>query len=356
MLTEEAAPASLQPAEPATQQLPPPSAALIQMMFGKHISFTISAVARLGVADHMRTESATPIADLAAATGAHSPSLYRAMRMLSSVGVFEETSGKSFRLTPVSELLRTEAPGSMRYTAIQMGEPWGTRAFENFADTLRTGTDGVTLAFGKHIWDYFAEMPEEAEVFNRSMTNMSGALMQPIAEAYDFSGIEQLADVGGGHGMLLSAILQRNPKLRGVVFDLPNVIAGAPEEPFIAPLRDRLEFEAGNFFEGAPSGCDAYLLKFILHDWSDDLCGKILLAIRKEMPANGRVLVCEQLISSGHEPSMAQLLDIEMLTFTVGGRERTADEFSDLFAAAGLRLNRVIPTSCPLFILEAVCA
>src|SRR5690242_13971607 len=170
---------------------PPPSAALLQLLFGKHITYSLSAVARLGVADHM-SEAPVSVDELARKTGAHSPSLYRVMRALAGLGVFEELPQKRFSLTPIGQLLKTDAPGSLRYLAIQLGERWATRAWEHFTDTVRTGEDGVTKAFGKNVFELFAEEPDAAEIFNRSMTNLSAAMLEPIVNAYDFSSINRL--------------------------------------------------------------------------------------------------------------------------------------------------------------------
>ena len=330
----------------------PPPVAMMQLLFGKHITYCVSAVARLGVADHMAA-GPVQVERLAEKTGSHAPSLYRVMRTLASFDVFEELPGKSFALKPIGDLLRTDNPNSLRYSAIQMGERWSTRAMEYFTDTVRTGQDGITKAFGKNVFELFSESPEEAEVFNKSMTAFSSVVVDPIVEAYDFSWIDRMADVGGGHGYLLASILKSNPQMRGVVYDLPEVVFGGVGSSHFTGCKDRVEFEAGSFFERVPSGCDAYIMKFILHDWSDEHCRKILSLIREQLPPHGRVLVCEQVLDPSPTPNPAKLLDIEMLAMTVGGKERTASEFSDLFASAGLRLVRIVETKSPVCILEA---
>ncbi len=331
---------------------PPPSAGLLQLLFSRHITYCVSALARLGVADHMN-ESPVDVEALAHKVAAQPAALYRVMRMLAGVGVFEETSNRKFRLTEMGALLRTDAPGSFRYLAIQFGDPWSTRCWERFTDTLKTGVDSVTLTFGKNVFELFAEEPEQAEHFNRSMTGLSAFLTEPILRAYDFSSIHRLADVGGGHGRLLAAVLNENPLMKGVVYDLPEVAAGAPGQPHLADCAGRIEFEAGSFFERAPSGCDAYMLKFILHDWSDEHCKTILRCIRQQLPPDGRVLVIDQVVNDDPAPSPVKLLDIEMLALTVGGRERTEAEFRGLFASAGLKLAKVFRTDSPVCILEA---
>ena len=329
-----------------------PDAVLMQLLFGKQIAYSLSAIARLGVADHM---GPTPVSvdTLGERVQAHAPSLYRAMRLLAGAGVFEELTGKRFALTPVSELLKTDAPNSLRFLAILWGEDFSTRAMGQIVDCLRSGHDGVTPVFGKNLFEVFAEHPEWAQNFNRAMSNFSASVAAAVLKAYDFSEIRRLADVGGGHGMLLGSILKQYPSMEGVLFDLPEVIAGAPSSNHLAGCGGRVQMEPGSFFERVPSGCDAYLLKHIIHDWSDEHCRKILGLIRDQLPAAGRVLVCEMVVPD--EPGMvpSKALDIEMLVMTPGGKERTRAEFADLFASAGLRLVRVVPTDGPMCVLEA---
>jgi O-methyltransferase domain len=223
---------------PASPEIPP-QAQLLQLMFGKHVTYSLSALAHLGVADHM-SAAPVPVDELARRVGAHAPSLYRVMRALASVGVFDETSGRRFGLTPVGELLKTHAPGSLRYLATMWGDEWSTRGFENITHCVRTGGDGVTKAYGKHGFDLLAERPDQAENFHRAMTNFSATVSEAVIEAYDFTGIERMADVGGGHGMLLASILKRYPKMQGVLYDLPEVVAGAPGSSHLAGLENRI--------------------------------------------------------------------------------------------------------------------
>jgi hypothetical protein len=337
--------------QPAHAPLPPPLL-MMQLLFGKQLTYSLSGVARLGIADHMSDEP-RPVEAIAAKAGAHAPSLYRVMRMLASFGVFKEGPQRHFALTPVGDLLKTGAPGSLRYMAMMFGEEFSTRTYEHIADCLRSGGDGVTEAYGKPIWEVLAERPEQCETFQRAMTDSTSVAADAIVEAYDFSAIQRLADVGGGHGLLLAAILRANPKLHGVLLDRPEVVAHVPKQQFTG-CEGRLTTEAGSFFERVPEGCDAYLLKHIIHDWSDEHCRTILSLMREKLPKHGRVLVCEMVVSDEPGPTPAKLLDIEMLVMTVGGKERTPEEFSELFAASGLRLNRIVPTGRPIAVIEAV--
>lgn len=329
-----------------------PQILMTQLLFGKQLTYCLSGVARLGVADHMK---ATPMAveEIAAKTGAHAPSLYRVMRALAGVGVFREEPGRRFALTPAGELLKSDAPGSLRPFAMMFGDQWTTRAYEHFADCLRTGQDGVSQAYGKHVFDLLAERPEQLATFQAAMTSGSTMAGKAITAAYDFSGIERLADVGGGHGALLAAILQRYPDMQGVLFDREEIVAGVPKDR-LAGCEGRIEIESGSFFERVPDGCDAYIMKHIIHDWGDEQCRTILELMRAKLPKDGKVLVCDMVVSGDPGPTPAKLLDIEMLVMTVGGKERTEAEFAELFASAGLRLNRIVPTERPICVVEAV--
>jgi hypothetical protein len=333
----------------APEKLTPPTAVLMQLLFGKQITYSLAAVARLGVADHMSRQFSS-VDELAEKVAAHPPALFRVMRMLAGVGVFEEAPGQRFALKSVGELLKSKAPGSLRYPAIFFGDEWSTRAYQYIVDCVRTGGDGVTRAYGKHAFDFLAERPDQAETFHRAMSSFSAIDSEAILGAYDFSGIRRLADVGGGHGTLLAAILQRYPQMGGVLYDLPEVVEGAN----LTEYGGRVRVESGSFFERVPANCDAYLMKHIIHDWSDEHCRTILSLMRQQLPPQGRVLVCEMIVPADSSPAPAKLLDIEMLVMTVGGKERTVEEFGNLFTSAGLRLGRVVPTKSPICVIEGL--
>lgn len=332
--------------------IPDPQDVLGRLLSGKQLTYSLSGVARLGVADHMST---TPmgVEEIAAKVGAHAPSLYRVMRLLASMGVFREAPGKQFALTPAGKLLRTGIPGSRRYTAMMFGDPWTTRAYEHFTDCLRTGEDGVSKAYGQHVFDVLAQHPDQLETFQAAMTSTSALVGEAVARAYDFGGIKRIADVGGGHGALLTSILRHNPHLKGVLFDRAEIIAEVPEDQF-AGCEERIALESGSFFERVPADCDAFIMKHIIHDWSDEHCHTILKLMREAIPADGRVLLCEMVVPDDPGPSPAKLLDIEMLLVTVGGKERTEQEFGELLSACGFRLSRIVPTGRPISVIEAV--
>ncbi|HYJ47566.1 MAG TPA: methyltransferase [Pyrinomonadaceae bacterium] len=330
----------------------PPEVFLIQMAFGPLMAQALYAAAKLGVAD-LLAEKPQTVSQLAAATETNERALYRVLRSLASAGVFQESDPKVFSLTPCAELLRSDAPGSLRNGVIFAGEEWHWRVWGNLLHSLKTGKSAWGQVHGVEVFDYFAANPVQAEIFNRAMTDGSVATAPVVVEAYDFSGITTLADIAGGHGYLLAQILKANPNLKGLLFDVPPVIAGAGELLDKEGVTDRVEKVTGDFFTSVPQGADAYLMKHIIHDWDDERAEKILKNIQRVLPAEGRVLIVEVVVPEGNEPHYSKLLDLEMLC-SPGGVERTADEYSELLAAAGLRLKRIIPTRSPYSIIEAV--
>jgi len=257
-----------------------------------------------------------------------------------------------FELTPTAELLVSDHPGSMRDAAIFMGEPWHWSVYGEMLHSVTTGKVAWERVHGKEVFPYFQEHPEEYEIFNRAMTSFSTNVLPAIVEAYDFSGVKKLADIAGGHGMLLAGFLKANPELEGLLFDLPQVIEGAPVLLEKEGVADRVELKTGDFFESVPAGADAYMMKFIIHDWDDDRALKILRNIHLVLPSDGRLLLVEMVVPPGNESHFSKIQDLEMLV-SPGGVERTPDEYHDLLAEAGFELRRIIPTKSPLSIVEA---
>jgi O-methyltransferase domain len=225
-----------------------------------------------------------------------------------------------------------------------LNDPRHDRAWEDFEHTLRTGQPCVEKTWGKPVFEWLQAVPELAAIFNDAMSGNAANTHAAVLEAYDFAGISTLVDVGGGHGSLMSRILQRHPRIRGTVFDQPHVVAGAR-----ANVGPGCELIGGDFFQSLPAA-DAHIMSFILHDWDDQRATRIL---RNCHAATGRILVVEVVLPEGNAPSLGKLIDMEMLAFT-GGLERTEKEYRALFESAGFRLERVIPTHSPCSLLEAV--
>ncbi len=330
-----------------------PEAALMKLTMGSLVSQAIYVAAKLGIAD-LLADGAKNTDELAEASGAHAPSLYRILRALASVGVFAERADGSFELTSVAAPLRTDAPNSLRDAAIFMGEEWHWRVWGHTLESVLTGEPSWKRALGADVFPYLAANPEPAAIFDRAMTSMSRMSAQAVVEAYDFSGIETLVDVAGGQGRLLGEVMRANDGMRGVLFDLPHVIERARGEGVeLEEVADRVELVAGDFFAAAHEGADAYMLKHIIHDWDDTRALLILQNIRRAMKDGGRVLLVEMVIADGNEPHPGKILDIEMLV-SPGGKERTEAEYRELFERAGLRLARVVPTRSPYSVIEAV--
>jgi hypothetical protein len=337
---------------PAAAQPLPPEVFLTQLAFGAMMTQAVYVAAKLGVADLLAAKPRT-VSELAAETKSHERSLYRLLRSLASVGIFEEIEPKVFGMTPYGEPLRKDAPNSLRSGAIFMGEEWHWRVWGNMLHSVRTGEPAWGHVHGAEVFDYFAGHPRQAEIFNNAMTDMSVATAPAVVEAYDFSGINQLTDIAGGHGYLLAQVLKANPDMKGILFDVPSVIAGAGGLLEAEGVAGKVEKVSGDFFSAVPENADAYMMKHIIHDWDDARAAKILQNIEKAMSPGGKVLIIEVVVPEGNEPHYSKLLDLEMLT-SPGGLERTADEYRELLAAAGLRLTRIVPTKSPFSIIEAV--
>jgi hypothetical protein len=337
--------------KPSTPEIPA-DAFLMQVAFSPLLTQALYVAAKLGIAD-LLAEKPQPISQLSMATKTHERALYRVLRSLASIGVFQEIEAKVFGLTPYAEALRTEAPGSVRNGIIFMGEAWHWNVWGQLLQSVKTGKPSWAEVHGAEVFDYFAGQPTESEIFNRAMTDMSVSTAPAVIETYDFSEFTTLVDIAGGHGYLLAQILKANPQLSGVLFDVPSVIAGASALLEQEGVSERIETVAGDFFKGVPANADAYIMKHIIHDWDDEQAIAILRNIRQAVQQNGKALLVETVVPDGNEAHYSKLLDLEMLV-SPGGVERTAEEYRELFAAAGFRLTRIVPTASPYSIIEAV--
>jgi ubiquinone/menaquinone biosynthesis C-methylase UbiE len=275
------------------------------------------------------------------------------MRALAGCGVFAETGARVFELTPTAELLRTDVEGSLRDLAVFMGADWHWKVWGDAPYGARTGKAAWEHVHGKEVFPYFAENAEAARVFDNAMTSLSKTVSKAVVEAYDFSSVRKLADIAGGHGSLLAAILRANPHLKGLLFDMPQVIAGARARVEAEGVGHAVELASGDFFESVPEGADAYMMKHIIHDWDDARALSILKNCHRAMPPDGKLLLVEMVVPGGNEPHFAKILDLEMM-LSPGGLERTEAEFRELLAAAGFELKRIVPTASPMSVIEAV--
>ena len=333
------------------QSLPLPDQ-LMQMIFGFSLSRSISVAAQFGIADHL-TDGAKTADELAQKIGLHARSLYRMLRALASVGIFSEDAEKRFSLTPLAEMLRSDHPQSLRAFAHMMAGEVTFKTWQGLAYGVQTGERAFDHLFGAPAFDWYQQNAEEGKIFNDAMTSMSLGSGGAVVASYDFSGINKIVDIGGGHGYLLAAILGKYPSMQGVLFDLPYVMEDAKKILAANGIVDRCEIATGSFFETAPAGADAYIMKHIIHDWSDEECIKILSHCRAGMNEGGKVLVAEMVLPEGNAPAVSKFLDLQML-LVLPGCERTATEYRALFAKAGLEVTRIIPTPSPYSVIEGV--
>jgi hypothetical protein len=332
---------------------PDPAQQILQIATGYMASTALYAAITLNVADHL-AGGPKDVAELARTTGANEDALYRVLRLLTSVGVFEETGPRRFALTPAAELLRKDVPGSLRGMAVFLPDPLHLRVYANVMESMMTGRPAAETTLGMPIFEYLAKDPAYSKVFNDAMTTLSAPVIAAALEAYDFSGIGTLVDVAGGHGEVLMSVLKKYPNIRGVLTDVGHVIEGAKPRIAGAGLADRCQAVPCDFFAAVPEGGDAYIMKHIIHDWDDAQATTILRNIGKAMGGKrGKVILLESVIADGPTPDLGKFIDIEMLLLP-GGRERSTGEFRALFAGAGFELTKIVPTKSPLSVVEAV--
>jgi hypothetical protein len=324
---------------------------IMQLSTGYILSTAMHAAVRLKVADLIGSGQAT-VQELSRQTATNEDALYRVLRLLASVGVFDERAPREFANTAASSMLRSDVPGSMYPMALWMADPTHLRVYADAIHSVRTGQPAIEKTFGVPVFEYFPRYPELSEIFNDAMTSFSAMVVPAVLETYDFSGIGTVVDIAGGHGAVLTAILQKYPAARGVLFDLDHVIAGAVPRIAQLGLGGRCRTVSGDFFKAVPEGGDAYVMKHIIHDWDDERAAVILRNIRKGMNRGGRVILIESVVQPGNQPDFAKIIDLEMLLMP-GGRERTEAEFRALFAEAGLEMTRIVPNRSPLSVIEA---
>jgi SAM-dependent methyltransferase len=337
-----------------TTDIAPETAAaqqLMQLSTGYIASTVLYIAVKLRIPDRLAAGPRTA-ADLARELAVNEDALFRVLRTLASLGVFEQPAARTFSNNTASSMLRSGTPGSMYEMALWMSDPLHFQVYADAMHSVQTGKPAAEKTFGMPVFEYFPKHPEESEIFNNAMTMFSGTVIPAVLDVYDFGGINTLVDVAGGHGRVLTSILQKYPAMQGVLFDLEHVLAGARAVIKDLGLENRCRALSGDFFKAVPQGGDAYIMKHIIHDWDDERAALILKNIREAMKPGGRVILLEAVVTPGSQPDFAKIIDLEMLLMP-GGRERTEQEFRDLFAGAGFELTRVIPTKSPLSVIEA---
>ncbi len=330
---------------------PSPARDIYDLVLNIGMQQMLYAVARLEIAERVRAGSSS-VAVLAGQTGTDAAVLYRVLRALAGRGIFVETSDRQFELTPQAEMLCADAPDSVRPLLMLLGADWHLQAWSHLDHSLRTGEPAFDAAHGQPLFDYLQEHREHSDIYSSAMTGRTAPIAEDVAASYDFSRFTTLMDVGGGHGVLLATILKAHPQLRGILFDLPGVASANPRVLADSGVAQRITLAEGSFFEAVPTGADAIIMKSIIHDWSDDKAGDILQTCRRAMAPGATLLLCEFVVPGRNKPGLSKLMDIEMLVMS-GGAERSEKEFRELLAAAGFRLQRVVPTATAYRLLEA---
>jgi hypothetical protein len=324
---------------------------LFERIFAFMETTAIMAAAEIGLADPLADGPRTAAA-VAAELGYDEGSIGRLLRDLTGTGVIETADAGRFALGPLGQFLRSDVPHSARALYRMFGGPLGRGMLGGEAGLVK-GTTAFEEIFGAGIFEYMAENPGDASVFNSAMVDMGMTVGTPPIHAYDFSGVSRLVDVGGGHGQLVREVLRRYPGIEGVVYDRPGVIAETRREIERDGLGDRCQALIGNFFDSVPTGADCYTLRYIIHDWDDEAAGTILRRCREAITPDGRLLIFEIVMPEGDNPHPAKGMDWVMLS-CVSGQERTEAEYATLLERAGFRLTRVVPSPTPMSVVEAV--
>ena len=333
------------------QRMVPPHAAMMDLIMGAWIAQAITAAADLGVADAL-AKGPLSVDELAAAVDADPDALARLLRALASREIFRQRRDGRYELSALADTLRCDADVSMAAMARWVGAAQHREHWSHLPEAVRTGRAIIPELRGKPFFEYLADEPQLAEIFNHAMTGASELSIAPVIAAYDFSPYPTIVDVAGGRGRLLAAILAATPAARGVLFDLPQVVAGAPALLRKHHAHDRVRIVEGSFFERIPDDGDAYVLKHVIHDWPDDDAVHILRNVRAATDTGRRLLLVELVIPNHDREFLGKWLDLEML-IGVAARERTATEYGQLLNRAGFQMTRVVETASPFSIVEA---
>lgn len=335
-----------------TRRMVPPPAEMLELMLGTWVSQAIQAAAALGIADAL-AEGPLPATELAKRVDANSDAVDRLMRALVSRGVFRRHRDGRYGLNALADTLRSDSETSMRAAGLFYGSRQQREHWTHLLDAVKTGKPVVEPLRGKEFFEYLGDDPEFAGLFNDAMTSISEMAMQPVVAGYDFSRYPTIVDVGGGHGRLLAAILDSAPTARGVLYDMPDVVAVAPKLLAEFGLSERVTVQGGSFFENVPGGGDAYVMKNIIHDWAEGQALTILRNVRAAIKPGATLLLLEFVIPDHDGDFVGKWVDLEMLV-VAGGRERTAEQYRALLAKAGFRMTGVVQTAAPISVVEAV--
>lgn len=325
---------------------------ILDLMQGSVITQAIAAAAKLGIADVL-SDGPLSAEEIAKRVGSDPAATYRLLRALSGYLVFAVQPDGRFELTPMADALRDNAPDSMRGMAILMGHPLLWEEWTDLINSVRTGEESLPQRRGMGTFEFFMANPEYAGVFFQGFRALSASETGPVLAAYDFSKFDKIVDLGGGRGTTLAGILSQAPTARGVLYDSEQATADAPQLLAETGVSERVTIEHGTYFDKLPAGADAYVLKHVLHDFKEPECIAILKNVREAVAPGSTVLVMEYVLNGSNERHLGNIIDLWLLLL-LGAKERTLPEYTDLFANAGLKVTRAVPTNSPLSIIEAV--
>jgi hypothetical protein len=314
---------------------------LLALINGFHVTQALHVAAKLRIADQLK-DGPRSVEELAKLTNSHAGSLYRLLRALAAIGVFHEAQNRAFALTPMADCLRADSETPIGAWAEYAGSDYVWQTWGHLEHSIQTGENAFQHIHGQGIWQYRTEHPERGAVFDRAMTELSRGSAEAVIAAYDFSSFRRVIDVGGGRGLMLSAILRAHRQMRGTLFDLPGVVAGAKTVLTERGVIDRCDIVGGSFFEGVPEGGDAYVMRAVIHDWEDEEAIAILKTCRRAMTETAKLILIERIVAPPNEMPATKFSDLNMLVLP-GGRERIREEFGALLSKSGFELTHVAP-------------
>ncbi len=325
--------------------------AVLDLATNQWMSACLYAVTRLDIPARLQ-DGPHDVAELAAAVNVHEESLYRVLRALARNNIFKEKPQRTFQLRPLSRALIRDNPNSMHNMVLQAGSPWVLQNWANFDQALASGDPIFAKVHGVDIWGYFEQQPEQGEIFHRSMVELTRQVAGLVASAYDFSAFKTLVDIGGGAGELLAVILKKYPNLEGINFDMPQALKETPATMESYAVSDRCEIVQGSFFESIPKGYDAYMMKNIVHEFSDEKLATPMALCREAMRPDSKLILVESVVPDSSSPYL-EFLDLQMLLSSEHGLERTRLQFQQMFDRHGFVLKIIEPTASPMSVLIA---
>ena len=332
----------------------PVSERLRQLVNGYQVTQAISVAVTLGVPD-LIASGVGSAGDLASRTGTHPRSLYRLLRALTGLGILRDGGdgdGRAFELTELGQGLRSDVPGSLAGWAEFVGRPYHWESWGDLLRTVRTGEEAFAARHGgESVWTWREQHPEESQIFDRAMSSIAAIVATRLADTYDFGRFSRVADLGGGDGTLLATVLTRHPGVRGVLFDLPHVVAGAQTTLDRAGVSDRCDVMAGSFFDNLPWGCDAYVLKSVLHDWDDASSAQILRRVAEVAGRGAILLIVERIVADRDPAAVGVMSDLNMMVNT-GGAERTESEWQALAESGGFEMTGTVEIGAGWHVVE----